>query len=284
MLSSLRDRSISSFSSSVSSFSTSSLSSTTQLHSIFPHFNLHAQPGNHIIRPSPVDKARTIMYICTGGTLSTTSTMNEAKGVPFGSNVDYILNEQGWPIILLHDHSLHTQNIQSNPLISLNCQLPHSQISPTSGITRVTMLGQACDLTSDELIPLKLAFTLLHPYTEQFIDSNKVRLYKLQPNKILAMGNIDMKYTPIDLMAYEQASPDVVANDISFILPKINTDKQHELILLAKHFLGISHVHWVKVISIDRCGFDLRIKSGIYLLIIFFLIYILFLNMFFIFV
>eukprot|EP01031_Cornospumella_fuschlensis_P047193 gene47193-57801_t len=57
------------------------------------------------IRPSTVDKARTVTYICTSGTLCTSSVMEDVQGVPFGSYVDYVIDEKGWPILLLGEQS-----------------------------------------------------------------------------------------------------------------------------------------------------------------------------------
>jgi hypothetical protein len=56
---------------------------------------------NEIIRPSVTDRARTITHVCTSGTLCTTSKMDEIQGSPFGSYVDYILDMNGWPVMLL---------------------------------------------------------------------------------------------------------------------------------------------------------------------------------------
>ena len=58
--------------------------------------------------------------------------MEGAQGIPFGSYVDYILDDLGWPVLLLSDQSLHTQNIRQNPSVSLFCQLPRSQQQQTS--------------------------------------------------------------------------------------------------------------------------------------------------------
>ena len=66
-------------------------------------------------RPSTVDKARTITHVCTSGTLCTTSRGEHAPGTegsPFGSYVDYILDDKGWPVLLLSDQSMHTANIK----------------------------------------------------------------------------------------------------------------------------------------------------------------------------
>jgi len=91
--------------------------------------------------------------------------MDEVQGSPFGSYVDYILDEQGWPVLLLSGQSLHTVNIRQSPLVSLFCQLPKTAGQTSAALSRVTVMGkiEPCE-DRDELAPLKLAFTLVHPY------------------------------------------------------------------------------------------------------------------------
>ena len=129
-----------------------------------------AVPGS--FRPSIVDKARTITHVCTSGTLCTTSVMDDAEGSPFGSYVDYVLDEKGWPVLLLSAQSLHTININKSPLVSLFTQLPRAQSTQTTAaLSRVTVMGDVVGTDKEELSALKLAFTLAHPYAEQIIGA-----------------------------------------------------------------------------------------------------------------
>lgn len=131
---------------------------------------------NPDLRPTTVDKARTITHVCSGGTLCTSSVMTDVEGFPFGSYVDYILDENGWPVLLLSDQSLHTQNLNKNPSVSLFCQLPRSQSTQmTAALSRVTIMGNVEPVPADQLNALKLAYTIVHPYAEQLVDSSKFR-------------------------------------------------------------------------------------------------------------
>lgn len=125
-----------------------------------------AVPGlEQVIRPSITDKARTITHVCTSGTLCTTSVMDEVKGSPFGSYVDYILDDSGWPVLLLSEQSLHTVNIRGSPLVSLFCQLPRSQSSQSAAaLSRVTLIGSVEAVLPEDLSAVKLAFSLVHQY------------------------------------------------------------------------------------------------------------------------
>jgi hypothetical protein len=129
-----------------------------------------AVPGS--FRPSIVDKARTIAHVCTSGTLCTTSVMDDAEGSPFGSYVDYVLDENGWPVLLLSAQSLHTININKSPLVSLFAQLPRAQSTQTTAaLSRVTIMGEVVGIDKEELSALRLAFTLAHPYAEQIVGA-----------------------------------------------------------------------------------------------------------------
>lgn len=172
-----------------------------------------AVPGLHqIIRPSITDKARTITHVCTSGTLCTTSVMDGAQGIPFGSYVDYILDDRGAPVLLLSEQSLHTVNINQNPLVSLFCQLPRSQYGQAAAaLSRVTVMGKIEAVPPEEMAAIKLAFTLVHQYAEQIVDSPKFRFCKIQPQKIYFSGGFGVMATWVDVDEYQLARPDVLA-------------------------------------------------------------------------
>jgi len=218
---------------------------------------------NPDLRPSTVDKARTITHVCSGGTLCTSSVMSDVEGFPFGSYVDYILDENGWPVLLLSDQSLHTQNLNKNPSVSLFCQLPRSQTTQmTAALSRVTIMGTVEPVPADQLNALRLAYTIVHPYSEQLVDSNKFRFVRIRPSKIYFSGGFGVQATWVDVATYEKAKPDVLAQDVPNVLSRVNIDKQGEILLMCKHFLGLEEVESARIQAIDRLGIDLRVKSG----------------------
>jgi len=215
------------------------------------------------IRPSIIDKARTITHICTSGTLCTTSVAPDMEGFPFGSYVDFITDENGWPVLLISNQSLHTQNIQYSPAVSLFCQLPKQTATQASAsLSRVTIMGHIERTPEEDLPALQMAFTLIHPYSEQLFNSPKFSLLRLKPAKIFFSGGFGVSATWVDVKEYESARADVLANEMPIVLAKVNLEKQGELLLLCKHFLGLQDVEVVRVQTIDRLGMDLRIKSG----------------------
>jgi hypothetical protein len=220
---------------------------------------------NEIIRPSVTDRARTITHVCTSGTLCTTSVMDEVQGSPFGSYVDYILDANGWPVMLLSEQSVHTQNILQNPQVSLFCQLPRSQSAQAAAaLSRVTLVGKVEPIPTEELSTIKLAFTLVHQYAEQIADSPKFSFCRIKPQKIYFSGGFGVMATWVNILDYETARPDVLAAEVTSMLSRINLEKQGELFLLCKHFLNLDDVDIVRIQAIDRLGVDLRVKAGDY--------------------
>ena len=222
-------------------------------------------PGlENVIRPSIVDKARTITHVCTSGTLCTLSADSTMPDVPFGSYVDYVIDQNGWPILLLSDQSLHSQNIRHNPSVSLFTQLPRSHpMQQTAALSRVTILGKIQDLVTEEKSSAKYAFTLVHTYADQIADSPKFKFCKIKPEKIYFSGGFGVAATWVDVTEYELAKPDVLAQEVAAMLAKLNADKRKELSLLAKHFLGVDPQLQadVRVQAVDHLGVDLRVKG-----------------------
>lgn len=222
------------------------------------------------IRPSITDKARTVSAVCTSGTFCTTCAGNEhadVKGSPFGSYVDYVLDERGWPVLLLGEQSLHTRNIKQNSAVSLFCQLPRSESSTSAAsLSRVTISGdvQKVDLADQaELTACKLAFTIAHTYAEQIVESPIFSFYKIKPRKIYFSGGFGVQSTWVNVEDYELSKPDVLASEVSTVLSRVNIEKQGELLLMCKHFLGIdvNTIEFVSLQAVDRLGIDVRVKT-----------------------
>ena len=182
---------------------------------------------------------------------------------------------------MLSGQSLHTQNIRENPSVSLFCQLPRSHVQPTAvgtasatflkstpsaALSRVTVMGTVSPipLDNEDLSSFKLAFILSHPYSEQIVDSPRFAFYRIQPLKIYFSGGFGVQSTWVDVHEYEQARPDVLAQEVPSVLARVNLEKQGELLLICKHFLGLdlADIEVVRIQAIDRLGVDLRVKTG----------------------
>lgn len=142
--------------------------------------------GAHPIRLSLSERARTVTYVATAATLGTFSpdgveAAAEAAGTPFGSYVDYILDDKGWPVLLLSEQSLHTQNIKANPRVSLFVQMPRTGKETTSAaLSRVTLIGRIVPVEQEELSAIRTAYSIVHSYSERLVESPKFAFYKVR--------------------------------------------------------------------------------------------------------
>ena len=158
-----------------------------------------AVPGMEgAISPTVTDKARTIAHVCSSATLSTlcSGTVTGEAGCPFGSYVDYILNDDGWPVLLLSEQSVHTQNVEHDPRVSMFAQLPRSRAGQTTAaLSCVSFMGTVVDIDEEERDRVTLAFTLVHPYAEQIVDSPKFKFKKIKPDRIYFSGGFGVMAT-----------------------------------------------------------------------------------------
>ena len=105
--------------------------------------------------------------------------------------------------MLLSEQSLHTQNILEQPLVSIFAQLPRAQANQASAaLSRVTVMGKIVSPSPEELSALKFAFTLIHPYSEQIVESPKFKFYKIQPSRIYFSGGFGVQGGWVDVRAY----------------------------------------------------------------------------------
>ena len=74
------------------------------------------EDGLDNIRLNVFERAKTVTSVCTSGTLCTVSSHEGIEGAPFGSFVDYVLDDHGNPVLLMNEMSMHTINIQQNAL------------------------------------------------------------------------------------------------------------------------------------------------------------------------
>mmetsp|Transcript_14428 Transcript_14428/g.20452 ORF Transcript_14428/g.20452 Transcript_14428/m.20452 type:complete len:340 (-) Transcript_14428:2-1021(-) len=222
--------------------------------------------GEKPIILSTVERARTVTHIANSGSLCTYSKSDDPvlQGAPFGSHVDYVLDSNGWPIFLLAEASLHTNNIKANSKVSLLCQTPAAGTSqPAAAMSRVTLVGNIEEVNDDdELIQLKATFSLVHSYADQISQSPRFKFYKLRPEHIYYVGGYGVLSKWINVEEYENAKPDILADEAIKIVTSINRTKQEDLSLVCKQFAMIKQVDKVVVTTVDRLGLDFRVTSG----------------------
>ena len=211
------------------------------------------------IQPTLADNTRTITHICKSGTLSTVSD----EGDPIGTSVDFVLNPKGHPIFFF---SKSATSLPNNARASFFCKIP-LEYEHTSSLSSksASIQGDLIPVPEKDINSLKIAFSLTHPHcTDHLCRSDDIFFAKLQPNNILySTGDFGTKPIQINIQDYETAFPDILAQEVPTLLPRLNIAKQYELRLLCKHILHIPEdVQTVTLQSIDKLGIDIRTTRG----------------------
>jgi len=240
--------------------------------------NGHTTPINNI-RLNVNEKARTVTSVCTSGTLCTVSSHEGIEGAPFGSFVDYVLDDQGNPVLLMNDMSMHTINIQKASdasgepaLVTLFTQLGSSSSAASTGgrskglqdVSRCSLTGclEKMDASDPEMDAIRMRYSLTHTYADQVMDSPKFAFYRLNPSKIYFVGGFGVLAKWVDPEEYQTAAPDILAKEAGEIVARINRDHGEDLRLTAQHLLDVNTaVEKIRVTNVDRLGMDIRVTS-----------------------
>jgi len=233
------------------------------------------------IRLNVYEKAKTVASVCTSGTLCTVSNHEGMEGAPFGSFVDYVLDDQGNPVLLMNEMSMHTINIEQNALPKVNGETTSNNNKYSNLVTLFTQLtngsfenkkGQdvgRCSITgrvekisrnAPDMDAIRMKYSITHAYADQVMDSPKFAFYRLIPEKIYYVGGFGVLAKWVDVNDYKDAAPDILAKEANEIVNKLNRDYMNDLVLTAKHLLGVtSEIEDIRVTNVDRLGMDVRV-------------------------
>lgn len=222
------------------------------------------------IRLNVPEKARTVSSVCTSGTLCTSSYMDDIEGAPFGSFVDYVLDDEGNPVLLMNEMSMHTVNIQRvgpDGLVTLFAQLGGPTSSgPAHGqdVSRCSITGtiDRIEPSAEDWDALRMRYGIAHSYADQVMDSPKFHFYRLTPAKIYFVGGFGVSSEWVPPQAYKEATPDILAKEASSIMERLNRDHGEDLMMTATEILDLAEVEKVRVTGVDRLGMDLRVTRA----------------------
>uniref|UniRef100_A0A7S2R0M7 DUF2470 domain-containing protein n=1 Tax=Eucampia antarctica TaxID=49252 RepID=A0A7S2R0M7_9STRA len=224
------------------------------------------------IRLSVIEKAKTVTSACTSGTLCTTSHADGIEGAPFGSFVDFVLDDEGSPVLLMNEMSMHTMNIAAGPddMVTLFCQFGATSsfgTTPALGqdVSRCSVTGKVEKIdskTAEDIDALRMRYSINHAYADQVMDSPKFAFYRLVPHKLYFVGGFGVLAKWVDVEEYRDAAPDILAREAGAILSKLNKDHGDDLELTAVHLLGCTdEIELIRVTNVDRLGMDIRVTT-----------------------
>jgi heme iron utilization protein len=228
----------------------------------FEQINGEEAPAIPNIRLNINEKARTVTSVCKSGTLCTLSAADGIEGAPFGSFVDYVLDDQGHPILLMNEMSMHTINIRKNPKVTLFTQLAFEK-GDGQDVSRCSVTGNLIklDRTDPAMDTIRMRYSINHVYADQVMDSPKFAFYRLEISKIYFVGGFGVLSKWVDPADYHSAAPDILASHAADIVRRINTQHIEDLRWTSTQILGKANIEDVRVTSVDRLGMDIRVTS-----------------------
>lgn len=200
-------------------------------------------------------RAKTLVHICTSGTLCTSSVRHD--GVPFGSHVDYVLDSEGRPVFMLAKNATHTKNLTEKDQCSLFCQ-PATNYGQDG--CRATLVGRIAPLEGEDASELKELYIETHTHAADALQfPDLFSFHRMSLNDVFFVGGYGVVSQWVDVADFREAEPDPLAHDAPGIVADLNSQKTDDIKRLCKAFLAISDPHSCKMTALDRLGFDLRV-------------------------
>ncbi len=134
--------------------------------------------------PNFAERVRTLVSLCTIGTLSTVS--RKRSGYPFGSLMPYSIDETGRPIFLISNMAMHTQNIQADHRASLF--VAQAGDGDPLGTARATLVGDVLSVPADEAGQARERYLSRYANSRSWVDFKDFGFYRLQPLDIYYVG------------------------------------------------------------------------------------------------
>jgi hypothetical protein len=209
-----------------------------------------------IPEPSFAERARTLVYLGRVGSLSTLS--RKQPGFPFGSVMPYSFDDQGRPLFLISTMAMHTQNLGHDPRASLLITQPEAGGDPL-GASRVTLLGNVLKIAAAEIADARKLYLARYENSKYWVDYEDFAFYRMDVIDVYYVGGFGVMGW-ISATEYRSAGPDPLADAAAGIMQHMNANHKDALLLLARTLAGI-HAHEAAMISVDRLGFHLRLKT-----------------------
>ncbi len=227
-----------------------------------PNVGKHVRPSSPqdlppVAEPSFAERARTLLYCGSVGSLSTMS--RKQPGFPFGSVMPYALDAQGRPLFLISSMAMHTQNLQADPRASLLVTQAEAATDPL-GASRVTLVGNVSVMPDPEVGAAREAYLRRHANSKYWVDFEDFAFYRMQVVDVYYVGGFGvMGWVAAD--DYVRAEADPLADAAASIIEHMNADHADALVLLTRALAGID-AQEALMTSVDRLGFHVRLKTG----------------------
>ena len=219
----------------------------------------HAYSGPAVAQlpePDYAERVRTLLSLGSVGMLSTVS--RRQGGFPFGSLMPYALDAVGQPLFLISNMAMHTANVKADPRTSLF--VSQGADGDPLGAARATLVGPTEPVPEVELADVRKRYLSRHENSRYWVDFKDFGFFRLRPVEVYYVGGFGVMGW-VTAEDYSKASPDPLAEAAAGILTHMNADHVEAMLLLARHHSALQATE-ASMISVDRLGFNLRLKTG----------------------
>lgn len=202
-----------------------------------------------LLRPSAAEAARTVVDICTEGTLSTLS----QDGWPLGTSVRFAVDGEGNPVFRLAVSALHTGHVRAESRCSLHVQLEQ----PGRQRPQCTLKGKMAIADASDVMKLKVA------WERRFgADNSSDDLYVMNVEEVLQSQDVGEEEHWVTGADYARAVADPLRECAARIVEDMNRKHWEDILRFCKIYARVeAEVVKVSMTWVDRLGFDMQVLT-----------------------
>ncbi|CAM6118649.1 unnamed protein product [Calypogeia fissa] len=203
------------------------------------------------VRPSPAEAARTVVDICTEGTLSTLS----EDEWPTATAVRFSLDAEGNPVFRFSASALHTRNLAADNRSSLHVQLE----LPGRRRPQCTLRGRIQKIDSAEHV-LKLDFAWEKRFGQERVQEDE--FYVMNVEQALYAQDMGEEEVWVSGTDFSAAVADPLRECAAKIVEDMNRKHWEDVRRFCNSHARLNvEVEEASMTWVDRLGFDLRVLT-----------------------
>jgi putative heme iron utilization protein len=206
---------------------------------------------------NPSRSAKSLLRRSRHGALAT---LMPATGDPYCSLVNVAALPDAAPILLISRLALHTNNILSDPRVSLMLD-ERVAGDPLEG-SRIMVAGRAEELSGDDAALARRRYLAAHPSAEAFVDFKDFAFFRIAPSGLHLVAGfgriIDLK--PAQFLTDMSEAADLLAAEQGAVA-HMNEDHREAMNLYATKLLGAASADW-RCTGCDAEGMDMQADAA----------------------
>lgn len=134
------------------------------------------------------ERARAARALAESRGFAVLSTVSKrVPGHPFGSTVNYALDDAGCPMFYFSSLAVHTKNLMGDPRASLTIYAEGAETDPLSS-ARMNIMGEIHAVAEEEAGAARAAYFARHPAAEQYMGFGDFRVFRMYVMDVYYVG------------------------------------------------------------------------------------------------